>query len=77
MSPLVRRIIQLLGLTLLQGLCLFVPAGTLAWAAAWWCLEGYIALLALAGVVMLPQIAERGRCSDWVPAGSRHLVRPV
>ncbi len=67
MSPLMRRILQLLALVGVQGLCLLASAGTLAWPAAWWYLGLYVLLLMVGSVALVPHrrevIEERSRGS--------------
>ncbi len=58
MSPILRRITQLLALVFLQGVLLFAGAGTLGWRAAWWYIGLYLAMLVLASLVFLPGHAE-------------------
>ncbi len=54
MSPILKRIVQLLVLVLLQAALLFLGAGTPRWAAAWWYIGLYVVMLAGASIVMLP-----------------------
>ncbi|MGB8022226.1 MAG: isoprenylcysteine carboxylmethyltransferase family protein [Candidatus Nanopelagicales bacterium] len=65
MAPLVRRLLQLLVSFLVQGAALFVPAGTLAWPAAWTYLLVYLLLVLVGAAVLLPLrsgvVAERAR----------------
>jgi protein-S-isoprenylcysteine O-methyltransferase Ste14 len=65
MSPVLRRILQLLVLVALQAILLFVSAGTIRWSAAWWYLGLYVGMLIAASVIMIPSrsevIAERGK----------------
>jgi protein-S-isoprenylcysteine O-methyltransferase Ste14 len=60
-----RRVVQLVGITLLQGVLLLGSAGTLAWPAAWAYLALYVLLLLLGGLVLRGSrrevIAQRSR----------------
>lgn len=65
MSPILKRIFQLLILVILQAAILFISAGSLTWSAGWWYIGLYFALLLIASIVMLPNrtevVAERSR----------------
>ena len=65
MSPILKRISQLLILVVLQAVLLFVSAGSLRWSAGWWYISLYIAMLLLASIIMLPNrmdvVAERSK----------------
>jgi len=65
MTPILRRILQLLVLVAVQAILLFVSAGTLRWPAAWWYLGLYVGMLVAASFIMIPRrpevIAERSR----------------
>lgn len=65
MSPVARRMVQLLVLTLVQAAILFVSAGTLAWGAGWLYVGLYVLLLVIASVAFLPGhadvVAERSK----------------
>jgi protein-S-isoprenylcysteine O-methyltransferase Ste14 len=65
MSPILKRIFQLLMLVILQAAILFVSAGSLRWSAGWWYIGLYFAMLLLASIVMLPNrtevVAERSK----------------
>jgi protein-S-isoprenylcysteine O-methyltransferase Ste14 len=65
MSPILRRILQLLVLVALQALLLFVSAGTIRWSNAWWYLGLYMGMLVMASFILIPSrpevIAERGK----------------
>jgi protein-S-isoprenylcysteine O-methyltransferase Ste14 len=65
MSPIPKRIIQLLMLVLLQAVVLFVSAGSLRWAAGWWYIGLYLVMLLAASSFMLPNradvVAERSK----------------
>ena len=65
MSPILRRIIQLLFLVAVQAILLFVSAGTIRWSAAWWYIGLYIGMLFMASFILIPRrpdvIAERGK----------------
>ncbi len=65
MSPIIRRIIQLLGLVLIQVILLFVSAGSLRWGAGWWYIGLYVGMLVLASFIMIPNrsevVAERSK----------------
>jgi len=58
MSPILSRIIQLLGLVVVQAALLFVSAGSLRWSAGWWYIGLYVLMLFLASFVMIPQRRE-------------------
>jgi protein-S-isoprenylcysteine O-methyltransferase Ste14 len=58
MSPIVKRIFQLLMLVILQAVILFVSAGSLRWSAGWWYIGLYLAMLLLASIIMLPNRTE-------------------
>ncbi len=62
---LLKRIGGLLATATIMAVALFVPAGTLAWGAAWCYLAAYLVVLVLAAGLLLPGhrdvIAERGR----------------
>ena len=65
MTPILRRVLQLLVLVAIQAVLLFLSAGTLHWPAAWWYLGLYIGMLIVASFLMIPNrsevIAERGK----------------
>lgn len=65
MSPILKRIFQLLMLVILQAVILFVSAGSLRWSAGWWYIGLYFALLLVASVILLPTrsevVAERSK----------------
>ena len=79
MSPVVRRIVQLLVLTLVQAAVLFAFAGTVAWAAGWLYVGLYVGMLVLASVVFLPRhaevVAERSRGTAGGKAWDVRLTR--
>ncbi len=58
MTPVLRRILQLLVLVAVQAILLFLSAGSYRWAAGWWYIGLYVAMLALASLVILPNRAE-------------------
>jgi protein-S-isoprenylcysteine O-methyltransferase Ste14 len=58
MSPLFRRILQLLALVLLQAVILFISAGTVFWPAGWWYIGLYVVMLAAASFIMIPNRRE-------------------
>lgn len=58
MSAVARRFGQLSLGVAMQALCLFLPAGTFAWAAAWWYLGLYLLLLGIGSAVLLPHHRE-------------------
>jgi protein-S-isoprenylcysteine O-methyltransferase Ste14 len=58
MSPIFKRILQLLFMVLLQAVLLFVSAGTLGWSAGWWYIGLYVLMLAGASFVMIPHRRE-------------------
>lgn len=64
-EALVRRLLQMLFLIGLQGLALFIAAGSLAWAAAWIYIGLYTGLAVVGAVVLLPAhsdlLVERSR----------------
>lgn len=64
-SPILKRIFQLLMLVILQAVILFVGAGSLRWSAGWWYIGLYIVMLLLASIIMLPNrtevVAERSK----------------
>jgi hypothetical protein len=45
MSPTWSRVVQLLGLVIVQAIILRVSAGTIRWSAGWWYLGLYLLLL--------------------------------
>jgi protein-S-isoprenylcysteine O-methyltransferase Ste14 len=57
-SPIFSRILQLLVLVIIQGVLLFVSAGSLRWLAGWWYIGMYVIMLALASFVMIPHRRE-------------------
>jgi protein-S-isoprenylcysteine O-methyltransferase Ste14 len=85
MSPLLRRILQLLGLVLIQAVILFACAGTLAWPAAWWYLGLYLLMLGIASFFMIPRrrevIEERSKGTaggkSWDLAITRSMMIPT
>jgi protein-S-isoprenylcysteine O-methyltransferase Ste14 len=58
MSPILRRILQLLVLVLLQAAILFVSAGTIYWPAGWWYTGLYVVMLVAASFIMFPNRRE-------------------
>ena len=72
MSPILRRIIQLLGMVILQAAILFISAGSIFWAG-WWYISDNLGMLLAAALIMLPRhtqvIAERSkdasRAKSW------------
>jgi hypothetical protein len=58
MSPIFRRILQLLVLVLIQAVILFASAGSLAWAAGWWYIGLYVVMLAGASFLLIPSRRE-------------------
>lgn len=60
-----RRVVQVLGFLLLQGLILFASAGRFNWAGAWAYLGLYLAIITINALILVPKdpelIAERGR----------------
>jgi protein-S-isoprenylcysteine O-methyltransferase Ste14 len=58
MSPIFSRILQLLGLVIIQAVLLFVSAGSWVWSAGWWYIGLYVIMLALASFVMIPRRSE-------------------
>lgn len=77
MSPILKRIMQLLILVLLQTTLLFGSAGDLRWSAGWWYIGLYVLMLVGASVILIPGhkevIEER---SKGVKGGRRwdHLI---
>lgn len=65
MSPILKRIFQLLILVILQAAILFIGAGSLRWSAGWWYIGLYFSMLLLASIIMLPGrmevVAERSK----------------
>jgi len=65
MSPILRRMVQLLLLTAVQGVVLFASAGDLSWPAGWVYLGAYAGMITVAAAVLLPRrpevVAERSR----------------
>ena len=65
MSPVLKRVFQLLVLVLIQAALLFVSAGSLRWAAGWWYVGLYVVMLVLASFFLMPGhrevIEERSR----------------
>jgi protein-S-isoprenylcysteine O-methyltransferase Ste14 len=58
MNPILKRIIQLLALTVLQAALLCLSAWSLAWLEGWLYVGIYLFLIAAASLVMLPRRAE-------------------
>jgi protein-S-isoprenylcysteine O-methyltransferase Ste14 len=58
MQPILRRILQLLVLIFIQGVLLFLSAGSLSWTPGWLYLGLYFAGLLLASVIILPRRKE-------------------
>jgi protein-S-isoprenylcysteine O-methyltransferase Ste14 len=54
MTPVIRRVLQLLVLVLLQAAALFVSAGTFAWPAGWWYLFLYVFMLGVGSIYLFP-----------------------
>ncbi len=65
MNPVLKRILQLLALTILQAAVLCLSAWSLTWLEGWLYVEIYLFLLAAASLVMLPGrvevVAERSK----------------
>ncbi len=65
LSPIIKRILQLLSLVAVQTLLLFWSAGSFTWSAGWWYIGLYFAMLVAASVIMIPNrsevIAERSK----------------
>jgi hypothetical protein len=65
MSPILRRVLQLLLLVLLQAVLLFFSAGTVRWPAGWWYIGLYELMLSAASFILIPNrrevIEERSR----------------
>jgi len=57
-SPILRRVIQLLVLVLIQAILLFVSAGSARWQAGWWYIGLYVLLLTMASFIMIPNRSE-------------------
>jgi protein-S-isoprenylcysteine O-methyltransferase Ste14 len=81
MSPILKRIIQLLILVLVQAVCLFASAGTLRWPAAWWYLGLYLALLGIGAAILLPArpevVAERSRGAQGAKPWDKWITRLI
>jgi len=58
MSPIIRRILQLMVLVLLQAVLLFGSAGSVHWPAGWWYIGLYVLMLAVASFIMFPNRRE-------------------
>jgi protein-S-isoprenylcysteine O-methyltransferase Ste14 len=58
MSPIIKRIFQLLVLFILQAAILFFSAGSLVWSAGWQYLGLYFSMLLFASIIILPKHAE-------------------
>jgi protein-S-isoprenylcysteine O-methyltransferase Ste14 len=58
MSPILKRIFQLLVLVILQAIVLFVSAGSLRWPAGWWYIGLYLTMLLVASLIILPGHSE-------------------
>jgi protein-S-isoprenylcysteine O-methyltransferase Ste14 len=58
MSPILKRILQLLMLIILQAAMLFVSAGSLIWPAGWQYIGLYFVMLLFASLIILPKHAE-------------------
>ena len=58
MSPIFLRILQLIVLVIIQGVLLFVSAGSLRWPAGWWYIGLYVLMLLLASFLMIPNRRE-------------------
>jgi len=65
MSPILKRVSQLVLLVAVQAVLLFVCAGTLYWSAGWWYISLYLVLLSVGAIILLPNrsavVAERSR----------------
>ena len=76
MSPLIKRITQLLILVVIQAALLFLSAGSLKWTPGWWYIGLYVLMLFLASFIMIPKrpevIAER---SSGTSGGRRWDLR--
>ena len=64
-SPILKRVLQLLILVAVQAAVLFLCAGSLRWPAGWWYMGLYFVLLLCGAIILLPNraevIAERSR----------------
>lgn len=85
MSPILKRIFQLLMLVIVQAAVLFVSAGSLCWSAGWWYAGLYLGMLVLALFIMLPNRGEvveersRGTCGgkNWDLLITRLMAIPA
>ncbi len=79
MSPILLRILQLLGLTIIQALFLFVGAGSLSWSAGWWYIGLYVLMLSLASFILIPRrkevIEERSKGTAGAKAWDLWITR--
>jgi protein-S-isoprenylcysteine O-methyltransferase Ste14 len=79
MSPMLSRIVQLLGLVALQAALLFVSAGTPRWAAGWLYIGLYVFMLLVASFFILPNrrevVEERSRGTGGGQAWDKLITR--
>jgi protein-S-isoprenylcysteine O-methyltransferase Ste14 len=79
MSPILRRILQLLVLVLLQAALLFLSAGTVRWPAGWWYIGLYVLMLSCASFIMIPNrrevVEERSKGAQGGKRWDRWLTR--
>ncbi len=78
MTAVVRRGLQVLVKTALQGVVLFVSAGTVRWPAGWLYLGLYVGVLVVGAAVLVPghreMVEERSRGRQGAVAWDRHLT---
>ena len=82
MNPIARRILQLLGSTLIQALILFLSAWSLKWLEGWLYVGIYALLLIMASLVMIPSgkievIAERSKVKEDAKRWDKWLTRII
>lgn len=81
MSPIFRRILQLLALVALQAFLLLFSAGTIRWSNAWWYLGLYLGMLVVASLIIIPHhpevIAERAKGVEGGKSWDRLITRLI
>jgi protein-S-isoprenylcysteine O-methyltransferase Ste14 len=79
MSPLFRRILQLLTMVVLQAALLFISAGTVRWPAGWWYIGLYVVMLVAASFIMIPNrrevVVERSKGTQGGKSWDYRLTR--
>jgi protein-S-isoprenylcysteine O-methyltransferase Ste14 len=79
MSPILRRILQLLFLILIQALIMFISAGTVYWIESWIYLGLYFCCLLVAALILLPErqevVAERSKIGEGAKGWDKWLTR--